>query len=90
MIRSRLLDLGQKVAFSRAGLEAPEQLFEKLMEWGVPEDTGEPWKAFVLGVADRLNDGIVPLRQNLELLISSWREREPTVRYISMPVPYSA
>ena len=71
VIRSRLLDLGQKVAFSRAGLEAPEQLFERLMEWGVPENTGEPWKAFVLGVADRLNDGIVPLRQNLELLISS-------------------
>lgn len=74
VVRARLLELGQKLAFSRAGLKAPKQLLDRVLGWGFPDDPGEPWKAFVVGMADRLNEGIVPLRQNLELLISSLEE----------------
>ncbi len=71
VVRNRLLELGQKLAFSRAGLEAPPDLIVRLQDWGLPADVGEPWKAFVLGTAERLSEGVIPLRENLELLISS-------------------
>ena len=88
VIRSRLLELGQKVSFSRAGLQASGQLLERLRDWGFSEDAGEPWKAFVLAVADRLSDGVIPLRQNLELLISSLEQAgaHRTVTLYARPV----
>lgn len=74
VVRSRLIELGQKLAFSRAGLAAPKELIECLCEWGLPEDIAEPWKAFVLGVIDRLQEGILPLRCNLQFLITHLEE----------------
>jgi len=71
VVFSRLLELGQKLAFSRAVLMAPPALLDRLQEWGLGNDVGEPWKAFVLGMADRLGEGVLPLRENLELLIAS-------------------
>jgi len=71
VVRVRLRDLGQKLAFSRAGLQAPPQLVQQLREWGEGEDVGEPWKSFVLGMIERLDQGVVPLRRNLEVLIQS-------------------
>lgn len=71
VVLSRLQELGQKLAFSRQGLEAPKALLARLQQWGFPEGVGEPWKTFVLAMADRLHEGIIPLRENLELLISS-------------------
>ena len=74
VVRSRLLELGQKLAFSRAGLEAPRALIERLQVWGISVDEGELWKVFVLEMTDRLDEGIIPLRENLKLLISSLEE----------------
>jgi phosphoenolpyruvate carboxylase len=71
VVRSRLFELGQKLAFSRAGLAAPPALLARLKNWKIPEDIGEPWKVFVLCIAEHLDEGIEPLRENLELLISS-------------------
>ncbi|MDG1138525.1 MAG: phosphoenolpyruvate carboxylase [Opitutales bacterium] len=71
VIGIRLHELGQKLAFSRAGLEAPQALLKRLKEWGIAEDTAEPWKVFVQGVAQRLHEGVALLRENLELLIKS-------------------
>jgi phosphoenolpyruvate carboxylase len=88
IVRSRLLELGQKLAFSRAGLEAPSSLLTQLKNWGIPDDAGEPWKTFVLGVADRLGEGIIPLRDNLRLLISSLEDAgaQRTVDLYARPV----
>ena len=69
VVRGRLQELGQKLAFSQASLPAPAQLVEQLREWGAGEDVAEPWKAFVLGMIERLDQGVVSLRQNLEVLI---------------------
>ena len=74
VVRSRLVELGQKLAFSRTGLAAPPALLARLKNWGIPEDIGEPWKVFVLCIAERLDEGIKPLRENLELLISNLTE----------------
>ena len=74
MVRSRLLELGQKLAFSRAGLEATTKLLERLQGWGISGEEGEPWKAYVLEMADRLDEGIIRLRENLNLLIASLEE----------------
>ena len=74
VVRSRLLELGQKLAFSRAGLEATTKLLERLQGWGISGEEGEPWKAYVLEMADRLDEGIIRLRENLNLLIASLEE----------------
>ncbi len=71
VVRARLIELGQKLAFSRAGLQAPQSLMDRLEEWGFPPEVGEPWKTFVLGIADRLSEGVLPLRENLDLLIQA-------------------
>ncbi len=71
VVRARLIELGQKLAFSRAGLQAPPSLMNRLEEWGFPPEVGEPWKTFVLGIADRLNEGVLLLRENLDLLIQA-------------------
>jgi phosphoenolpyruvate carboxylase len=71
VVRARLIELGQKLAFSRAGFQAPQSLMDRLAEWGFPPEVGEPWKTFVLGIADRLSEGVLPLRENLDLLIQA-------------------
>ena len=71
VVRARLLELGQKLAFSRAGLQAPQALMKRLEEWGISPEVGEPWKVFVLGMVDRLSEGVIPLRENLALLIET-------------------
>ena len=74
VVRARLLELGQKLAFSRAGLAPSEELLARLQGWGISGEVSEPWKAFVLAMADRLKEGISELRQSLEFLISSLEE----------------
>ena len=74
VIGARLHELGQRLAFSRAGLEAPQALLQQLKEWGIPENSAEPWKAFVQGIAGRLDEGMGFLRENLELLTISLEE----------------
>jgi len=71
VLRGRLHELGQKLAFSRAGLEPPSGLMEQLKVWGLGKELSEPWKLFVQELAKRLNEGVIPLRKNLELLIAS-------------------
>ena len=71
VVSNRLLELGQKLAFSRAGLEAPRALLQCLDDWGYADDVGEPWRVFVQGMAKRLDKGVLPLRESLELLIKS-------------------
>jgi phosphoenolpyruvate carboxylase len=71
VVRARLIELGQKLAFSRAGFQAPQSLMDRLEQWGFPPEVGEPWKTFVLGIADRLSEGVLPLRENLDLLIQA-------------------
>jgi phosphoenolpyruvate carboxylase len=85
VVRARLLDLGQKLAFSRAGLAVPQELAERLNDMGISEEEGEPWKGYVLGMADRLDEGIIPLRQNLKFLISSL-EKAGAIRTVNLYV----
>ena len=49
-------------------------MIERLQVWGISVDEGELWKVFVLEMTDRLDEGIIPLRENLKLLISSLEE----------------
>ncbi len=88
VVRSRLLELGQKLAFSRTGFEPPQPVISRLSEWGYSDEMGEPWKAFVLGMASRLNEGVIPLRKDLNLLISSLEDAgaQRTVNQYVRPV----
>ena len=74
VVRGRLTELGQKLAFSASGLAAPDQVLERMKEWGVTDHNLEPWKAYVLGMADRLDHGVLHLRENLQILIESLQQ----------------
>ena len=45
-----------------------------MKEWGVTDHNLEPWKAYVLGMADRLDHGVLHLRENLQILIESLQQ----------------
>ena len=69
VVRGRLTELGQKLAFSASGLPAPDQLIDRMKDWEVGDHNLEPWKAYVLGITNRLNHGVFHLRENLHFLI---------------------
>lgn len=80
ILRTRLTGLAQKLSLTQANSDCPDALHSCLEDWGAPDSTQEPWRAYVDALIERLDSFTrCELRTALEQL-ATWLEAAKAIR----------